>query len=856
MKYEATFENILLIMDRDMAEAAINIIRNDSEILQKKHVEIIKCLAEREASELEFLRSIVAQIPSEASGPLMPKTPKAPKRPLQRIKTIPEDDIMNDSAHVVEKSESEEEVKPTRARRAASQKATESIKKQQSLTLNTKLRRPSHEEDVIGEAIKNQAARSSRSKRPMTSLSGSEEDDRPPPKVAKTGKQDSKRRPKKIKEEPASEKDSSPEKTGPPTPPVRLTRSSNPTPQEPPNKTPIIIDETLELPENDTITDPSLYEDAVGKSIPMNSTMNPNTTMTIDRKMMNATVVLEKINETITIKKSSINSQPTSQKTSLQSVPMISPVVALESVLTQPKRTLQNKLAALKASLANQEFDAILTDDESSPERKGLPKKPKRLPEKLKKPRKVSSSEEESPSTPQKIPRTDSKSKPLRDLKYKSNALFSPYAKESVKRKVEAFEQAVQNSPKQDMDPPTRVTRTKTRAMAAAAVEEVPHVQTLAQKLARKSLAKAKKISLTRQKRENDESKENLLASATKTKYFPMPNEKLTIKQSQRTTPISKSRMQMPMSVNRIHHTPASHIPPPKSVTASKAHGVGSTESLVASKPLSKSGSMDSLAEKKRLAEEDARKKKEENLKALSEEKKRKREEKELKNKMAREARERLEQQRRLQLEREREDKARQALIAQEKMKEEAERKKLAQLQRAQEKEERRRQEEMMRIQKIQEQEEAERALAEQKRKEQEAERKRLIEARNQQMAALEALKLKAHMMAKAKQRVEQKMQEPQAYVLDSDPDDDESDDESRPKHPIPQWARVDVRRGQLDMQQFIPMEIVLKFFGAKKCTPDLSELFVGIKTERLKRTSSANWKAAPRFSMMEAIED
>lgn len=27
-------------------------------------------------------------------------------------------------------------------------------------------------------------------------------------------------------------------------------------------------------------------------------------------------------------------------------------------------------------------------------------------------------------------------------------------------------------------------------------------------------------------------------------------------------------------------------------------------------------------------------------------------------------------------------------------------------------------------------------------------------------------------------------------YVLDSDPDDDESDDESRPKHEIPYWAQ------------------------------------------------------------------
>lgn len=588
-----------------------------------------------------------------------------------------------------------------------------------------------------------------------------------------------------------------------------------------------------------------MYEDAIGKSIPMNSTMNPNTTMTIDRKMMNATVVIEKINETIIIKKSSMNpnSVPTSQKSSLNSAPGLSPAPALDPA-SQSKRTLQNKLKALKES--HQEFEALLTDDESSPERKEPPKKAKRLPEKFKKPRKPASSDEEIPQTPPKV--LPGKNKPLRDLKYKSNALFSPYAKESVKKKVEAFEQAVQNSPKSDVDIPTRQTRTKTRAMAAA--EETPKPQTLAQKLARKSLAKAKRISLSRQKRETEEGKENLLASATKIKYFPLANDKLTLKQSQRTTPVSKSRLQMPMSVNRINHTPASHIPPPKSVTASKAPAL-STESL---KPLTKSSSTDSLADKKKI-EEDARRKRDENLKAVSEEKKRKREEKELKNRLAREAKDRLEQQRRVQLEKDREDKARQALIAQEKMREEAERKKLAQLQRAQEKEERRRQEEMLRIQKIQEQEEAERMLAEQKRKELEAEKKKMQEAKAQQYAALETLKLKAAVMAKAKQRVE-KLQGPQAYVLDSDPDDEESDDESRPKHPIPHWARSDVRKAQLDMQQWIPMDVVLKFFGAKKSTPDLSELFVGIKNERMKRTSSANWKTPPRFSMMEAIDD
>lgn len=66
------------------------------------------------------------------------------------------------------------------------------------------------------------------------------------------------------------------------------------------------------------------------------------------------------------------------------------------------------------------------------------------------------------------------------------------------------------------------------------------------------------------------------------------------------------------------------------------------------------------------------------------------------------------------------------------------------------------------------------------------------------------------------------------------------------------------VRQTQLSMQKHIPMKMVLKFFNAKKCTPDLRELFQGIDPKKLKRTSSAIWKTAPQYSMMNStiIED
>lgn len=101
----------------------------------------------------------------------------------------------------------------------------------------------------------------------------------------------------------------------------------------------------------------------------------------------------------------------------------------------------------------------------------------------------------------------------LKKLKsaFKPNPLFSPYSKESVKKRVEAFEQVGLNSPKTvEIDAPTRLTRTKTRALAAAASETqfTQTGQTVAQKAARKSLSRAKEIAKMKERKENDEFKE------------------------------------------------------------------------------------------------------------------------------------------------------------------------------------------------------------------------------------------------------------------------------------------------------------------------------------------------------------
>ncbi|KAF7996350.1 hypothetical protein HCN44_001982 [Aphidius gifuensis] len=799
-------------MDRATKASAIKMIKNDSTIFSKRYLNIIEKMESSAEETVEYFKNLVQQIPSTLSGPLIPKTPKlVRKKILSKVNTIPEDTVVESS----NAEDTEDEAAPIRSRRAASQKATATIKKQQSTTLNAKLRRPSADNQ------ESNPSKTVRTKRLMSSRSSTEDDEsrRRPSKISKIEEKEThakRGRPVKVKTEPVS-LPASPEKTinEPETPvkqlsqPVRQSQRSSVQKINSVNnniKQSVVIDETMDVDDDDiTITEKSTYEDAlpVGKNVPMNSTMlNPNSTMTIDRKMLNVTVVLEKIDKVQSIsQKNSLQSNIGSQRNSVQeqekTYTVTTPTEVVSAAISSKER-LQNKLHALKQQYQQQQ--ELITDDESSPDNRKKVKPVKNQNEKIptKKTRVLRSSliSEDDDDEDNVAPSPLKKPSKLKDKKlkstttatttttttdatqYKSTTLFSPYAKNSVKKKVEAFEQAV-NSPANKavaVDVPTRVTRTKTRAMKAAEGAELPTPtpMTNAQKLARKSLAKAKKISLIRQKREQDER------------------------------------------------------------------------------------STDSLDKKKFIDEDDARWRKEEAMKQQSEEKRKKREEKEMKNKLAREAKERLEQEKRLKAEKEREEKARAAQQAQERMREEAEKKRQIQLQRAQEKEERKKQEEQLKHQRLQEQEEIERQLAEQKRREQEAEKRRLQEARNQQLQAAEQARLKQQYLAKAKAQAleqqkqqQQKQQNPNNYILDSEPED-ESDDESTPKHPIPHWASSGVRKHHLDMQQNVPMKIVLGFFGSKMCTPDLSELFVGIKKDKLTRTSSANWKTPPRFSMME----
>ncbi|XP_074110503.1 inner centromere protein [Cotesia typhae] len=843
-------------MDRSAKEAGLNLILNDLNGFHQTLLASLATIEQLRKDHVNFIRDLGTQIGNKRQG-LLPKTPKR-----KRYNTIPENEEVlpeendtdetpakiNDEEPDKEEEEEEEEVIVPRSRRGASVKANEKIKKQQSITLNAKLRRPSHDEDAMELVVVNKP-RATRGKRVKQSVSGSDEEEfKRPSKQSKLEKTKSKIMDKVVIKverissimEPNEEDNNKNENDIVMMSPPHETRSTK-------MPTPIIpepaADKSVGEQDNTLITEASMYEDAISsKMLPMNSTMNPNSTMTIDRKMMNVTVVLDKMNQTVTLSKNSLPS--TSGE--------IGPTVRLS------KNELRKKTSSLKSNIVHSEIDELITDDESSPERVKAVNSSKSATKKFRKMKAAVVSETE--DSDDEVLATPVKTNPkTKDLRYKQNALFSPYVKQSVKNKVEAFEQVARSPTK---EPTTgRVTRTKTRAMANAAdtaASEAAKTPNPKAALARKSLAKAKKIAIAKQKRDDDNEKENaLLNSAQKSRLPVAKSDKLAQKQQLRTTPVSKARLHMPMSVNRLAHTPVNaHVLPAstRAATTSKTSHMShasSVDSMSHSKPLSKSSSIDSLVDKKQR-DEDARMKKEEALRQQTEEKRRKREEKELKNKKAREAQEKLEQEKRLRLEKEKEMKAKQALIMQEKLREEAEKKRLAQLQRAQEKEEKKRQEEQLRLQRMQEIEETERKLAEQRRREEENERRKKAELRAQQAVAAENAKLKQQYQAKVKAMQMEKNQAPTSYKIDSDPDDDESDNESNPKHPIPYWAQAGVRNVQLELQQFIPINNVLKFFGAKKCTPDLSELFVGVKKDRMKRTSSAVWKSPPRFSMME----
>ncbi|XP_012232904.1 inner centromere protein A-like isoform X2 [Linepithema humile] len=803
------------------------IVLNDLLSIHNRGVEMTNRLHQNVDDSLAYFQELATQLSQPSSGPFVMKTPKIlRKRAVPRIETIPENEVFEvensqstTSLQSIDMEEQETSILSGRSKRNASMKAANNIKKQVFQDVNTSVKK---------------AKRQHSAKRKKSAVSSSDEDDiRSSSKYSKVdedlGKpKRSKRLTKKKSEQVAQaaslkkiqETEEVDEENT-----VELSklqcsdRSKLKSSQDGEvNK----VDDMIVAPNTDNVEE-SLYEDAIEKPTPlMNSTMKHSS-----EKKLNVTVVLErlpkqtKLNETMVIQKVENNAE--SKKRS------------------STKKALQDSPVQSKKEIMEfNNYNELITEDESSPEVKRSKYNTKKEIKSL------SPSDNEIPNTPMKTrlrgAPTIAQDK-INKATYKSSALFNAYANESVKKRVEAFEQVAMNSPKSvDVDAPSRITRSKTRAMNTVA-------ENVTQMLARKSLAKAKKISLAKQIKDTEEYKENKDTTKMPERITKLLDKPSTKQMQQKTTPLNKLRMvQPPTSINRQTPTNTQNILNcPKVLSAQRANILTGIDSLI-TKSVSKTNSTNSeKTEDKKRPEDDARKKRDETLRLLTEEKRRKRQQKELKNKLAREAKEKQELEKRYKAEKEREEKAKLAHLMQEKLREEVEKKRLALMQRAQEKEERRKLEEQQRLQKLQEQEEMERLLAEQRRREQEAEKRREAEVRAQQQAATEALKQKQLMLAaQAKNKPG-----PTDYKLESEPDDD-SDDESRPKHEIPYWAQPHNRKIKLAMQRHIPQGLINKFFNTRKCTPDLTELFQGIDRSRLKRTSSAIWKMPPRTDMME----
>lgn len=148
-------------MDVGSKDEMRDIIAKDLLSIHNRRVEMSRRLADNLEEHLDYLRALFAQFSQPTSGPVAAKTPRfVRKRALHRIETIPENDVLRqrdisaESAQSVTEAEKEVNEVSTvgrKSKRAASQRATDNIRKQQNSPYS-KLRRLANDEtDGISE---------------------------------------------------------------------------------------------------------------------------------------------------------------------------------------------------------------------------------------------------------------------------------------------------------------------------------------------------------------------------------------------------------------------------------------------------------------------------------------------------------------------------------------------------------------------------------------------------------------------------------------------------------------------------------------------------------------------------------
>ncbi|XP_053620207.1 titin homolog isoform X2 [Plodia interpunctella] len=293
-----------------------------------------------------------------------------------------------------------------------------------------------------------------------------------------------------------------------------------------------------------------------------------------------------------------------------------------------------------------------------------------------------------------------------------------------------------------------------------------------------------------------------------------------------------------PIQISSSASKPRANVPVPVKTVPASASKVSA---------VNRAREEDSLKREK----EDARKKKEALLEAKREQQRRKREEKMAAAAATRSAAERERAAQLSAAARGREEKRAHAQLGKLHRIQEAERKKQENARKAAEIEERRRVEELRVKQRL---EEELRREAARRRQLEEAEATKKEAA----LMAKEIEKRQKEYLEKhrIKQKMEDRMHntplkpppplEP-AYMSDGFQYLNSDEEEDAVDRPVPAWSTSKARKQQLATQTQLRAALVERLFCVRRHSPDLREIFPGIDRSRLKRTSSAVWRTPPQ---------
>ncbi|KAM3958010.1 uncharacterized protein ACR2FA_007960 [Aphomia sociella] len=365
---------------------------------------------------------------------------------------------------------------------------------------------------------------------------------------------------------------------------------------------------------------------------------------------------------------------------------------------------------------------------------------------------------------------------------------------------------------------------------------------------------------------------EELASRVTRTKTRAMAKKEENVENQTPPDKISKpvlSAETLSKMNNLIFNGKAPQIS--SSATKPRANVVSSVKSFIpasTSKLSTINKAKEAAEESLKKEKEDARKKKEAMLEAKREQQKKKREEKMAAAAAAREAAEKERKAAMQAAARERQEKQAHADQGKLERQKEAERKKQELARKVAETEERRRAEEQARQQR----------LADEQRRADATRRKQIEEAEAMKKeAAIMAKEIEKRQKEYIeKQKIKQRMETDKTHTPLKTPATPghqhyavepvymadgfqylNSDEEAEPvERPVPAWSTSKARRQQLSLQTQLAASRVDRLFSVRVHSPDLRAIFPGIERARLKRTSSAVWHTPPQQHHLATLQE